>query len=673
MHDRLSSILLILILASNFCLLLSPIREVFATNQGDLLGSETYLRNANSDVAGYLTVTKTRPTSTTNKTFPITATSSGAVLIAKWITPSVPNARYDLPKKYNFLFQMYGNKSSTNVNNASFFAELGYYRSGVEYPFFNSTRSDRLVNESMVAMMWQTAFSTNFTLVKNDRIYMKLYLYAEGSGRFYFGCESRYVPSFVLDPTETRFFRNDWVENTTIPTAYTLTTGNLDSGTVSNLATSDNSYMVFRGAYSTGNKIVNVTFSGIVGEGFHLPMLQCKRELKSNVTGILGNVSWYNYTAGGWDTTAGSMFATLNPTTSDVTSYNYILNYGNKYTSTTGRAWQVKFYLYASVNFTVSFDLVQFRSTYYTLLTTNTASAGAMDEDLYGAYSGAQIRIEKINQTYSGASLQSESSYRIDGGSDVAPVTTTGANEIVSNTHAFSALTITNMTTIVVYVDQNAAGTLTSSDPSTGGKKAVFMTEEFNDTQSISAVSWTIYYCMRYIAISDTEAWFFGSSTRNSNITNFQWTTVGAKIWNTVATWMFNLTARAWTSVGTWIENLTTRSWNNLPFELFLITRSWTSVATWEIDLFTKTWNLIVTWETDLLTRGWNIASTWIIDLVTRSWIEANIWKFDLLTPRWNLVSTWMFDLGGQNFAFLIIPILFLVCAAIVIFILTRK
>lgn len=565
---------------------------------------------------------------------------------------------------------MYGNKSSSTVQNASFFAELGYYRSGVEYPLFNSSRSDRLINESMVAMTWQTQLSTNFTLLRNDRIYMKLYLYAEGSGRFYFGCESRYVPSFVLDPTETRFFRNDWTTQATVPTAYTLTTGNLDSGTITNVGTSDNTYMVFRGAYGT-TKIVNVTFSGVVGANFHLPLIQPIWEWKTNIS-VVGAYSFWNYSSGGWDS-ASTMSGSISTPTSDTNAYSYSLHDSNKYTSTTGRAWKIKFYLTSANNFTFSPDYIAFRSVYNTLTTTNTASIGGADEDLYGAYYGAQIRIEKINQTWSGASLQSEMNYRIDGGSDVAPVTTTGANEILSNTHAFSGLTITNFTSIVVYVDQNAGGTLSSADVSLGGKKMVFMTEEFNDTQSISAVSWTIYYCMRYVAFTDSEYWFYGASTRNSNITNFQWTTVSAKIWNTVGTWMFNLTARAWTSVGTWIENLTTRSWNNLAFELNLIARSWTSVVTWEIDLFTKTWNLIATWETDLLTRGWNTASTWMIDLMTRSWKDASIWNFDLLTPRWNLVSTWMFDLGGGSYAFLIIPILFLCACAILVFYLSKK
>ena len=620
MQFRISTILLILfvVLPLNIYFVSSSTRLL----QGQLLQRSIYLRGTSTYVSGYKDLSVIAPTSTTNTIIRINANSSTDFVLDKWITPSYAfSGNIELPTQYNFLFSMWSNKSSSTSNNASLFCQIGYYRNSTEFIFFNSSRSEYLTNQTFTCMVWQTKTSINYTLTSGDRLYIKVFLHTYGNGIFYFGYNSRNVPSYFLDPTETRFFRNDFVSNSTVPTAYTLTTGNLDSGTISNVGTSDNTYIIVRGAYSTSNKIVNITFSGVVGQNFHLPTLQCLYEYKSNVSGIVGNVSWFNYTNNNWDSMAGTMYSILTTPTSDSTKYNTAIYTANKYTSTNGRLWKVKFYLSSSVNFTVSFDLVQFRSVYYTLLTSNTAVTGGFDEDLYNIYSGAKIRIQKINQTYSGVNLQSESDYRIDGGTDVASVSTTGANEILTGTHSFSGMTVNNMSTIVVYIESSSSTTLTSGDFSTGGKKAVFMTEEFNDTQLIDVSIWSVYYTFRYSSFYETELFYFGNNTRNSNITNFSWSNPSAKNWQTAITFVSYLVTRQWNTALSFISYLSTRQWNTaLIFNNYLVTRQWNTPINFNNYLNVRGWQTAIDFISYLSTRQWNIPLDFNSYLDVRGW-----------------------------------------------------
>lgn len=654
MQFRLSTVLLILFVVLPLNTFLGYGSTIL--RQGQLLQLPIYLRGTSTYVSGYKDLSSIVPTSTTNTTIRVNANSSIAILLDKWITPSYAfSGNILLPTQYNFLFSMYGNKSSSSLNNASLFCQIGYYRNNTEFMFFNSSRSERLINNTLTCMLWQTKTNINYSLVSGDRFYIKVFMYTYGSGIFYFGYNGRYVPSYFLDPTETRYFRNDWVSNSTVPTAYTLTTGTVTSGDYTNVATSDNVYLVVRGAYSTGNKIVNITFSGIVGENFHLPTLQCLYEYKGNVSAVLGNVSWFNYTNNNWDTTAGSMYATLSTPTSDTTYYNTALYTANKYTSTTGRAWKVKFYLSSAVNFTVSFDLVQFRTVYYTLLTTNTASIDGFDEDCYNIYSGTKIRIQKINQTYSGVNLQSESDYRLDGGSDVAPVSTTGVNEVLIGTHSFSGMTVNNMSMVVVYVETNTPTTLTSGDFSLGGKKGVFMTEQFNDTQLIDPTTWSVYYTFRYVVSTDAEYFYFGSSTRNSNITNFSWSNPSGKAWQTAITFISYLVTRQWNTALSFVSYLATRQWNTaLIFNNYLATRQWNIPINFNNYLNVRGWQTAIDFISYLSTRQWNTQIDFISYLQTRQWNIPLDFNSYLDVRGWRNAIMFFAFLGGDDFIFIL-------------------
>jgi hypothetical protein len=178
--------------------------------QGQLLGIPIYLRGTSLNVAGYMDLSGIAPTSTTNTSILINATSTKTFLVGKWISPSFVLANsIELPSNYNFLFSMFGNKSTLTFSDANLFCELGYYRNGSETPFFNSTRSASLVKGVFQIMVWQSKLSSNYTFQNADRLYFKVFLWASGSGNFYFAYNGLKVASYFQDPTETWFNHPD--------------------------------------------------------------------------------------------------------------------------------------------------------------------------------------------------------------------------------------------------------------------------------------------------------------------------------------------------------------------------------------------------------------------------------------------------------------------------------
>jgi hypothetical protein len=178
--------------------------------QGELLGIPIYLRGTNLNVAGYKDLSAIAPTSTSNSSIYVNASTNKVYLVDKWITAAFAITKpLELPENYIFLFFMFANKSSSTSNNASLFCQIGYYRNSVEYPFFNSSQSSELSSSSFVALAWQSRLSTNYTFQNGDRFYLKVFLAALGSGNFYFAYNGRNVASYVRDPAETRYMRSD--------------------------------------------------------------------------------------------------------------------------------------------------------------------------------------------------------------------------------------------------------------------------------------------------------------------------------------------------------------------------------------------------------------------------------------------------------------------------------
>jgi len=227
---RLSTILLTVVLLLVSFQFQNALADSIKAKQGKLLGIPIYLRGTSLNVAGYMDLSGIAPTSTINASILVNATSSKTFLVGKWISPSFALANsIELPSNYNFLFSMFGNKSTSTFNNAELFCELGYYRNGSETPFFNSTRSASLVKGVFQAMIWQSKLSVNYTFQNADRLYLKVFLWASGSGNFYFAYNGLKTPSYLQDPTET-WFNSPYNEVAPFPTLFKMnTTQSIDS------------------------------------------------------------------------------------------------------------------------------------------------------------------------------------------------------------------------------------------------------------------------------------------------------------------------------------------------------------------------------------------------------------------------------------------------------------
>lgn len=223
MQFRLSTILLtFLLLFVSFQF--QNVSASIKVKQGEFLGIPVYLRATSLNIAGYKDLSGIAPTSTSNSSIYVNASTNKVYLVDKWITAAfaVPQP-IELPENYIFLFFMFANKSSSTSNNASLFCQIGYYRNSVEYPFFNSSQSSELSSSSFVALAWQSRLNTNFTFRNGDRFYLKVFLSALGSGNFYFAYNGLNVASYVRDPTETRYMRSD-TQTVNGLTAYKLST-----------------------------------------------------------------------------------------------------------------------------------------------------------------------------------------------------------------------------------------------------------------------------------------------------------------------------------------------------------------------------------------------------------------------------------------------------------------
>jgi len=228
---RLSTILLIVVLLFVSFQFQNVLADSIKAKQGQLLGIPIYLRGTSLNVAGYMDLSGIAPTSTTNTSILINATSTKTFLVGKWISPSFVLANsIELPSNYNFLFSMFGNKSTLTFSDANLFCELGYYRNGSETPFFNSTRSASLVKGVFQIMVWQSKLSSNYTFQNADRLYFKVFLWASGSGNFYFAYNGLKVASYFQDPTETWFNHPDGYISPPWGGAYILNTNMYTSG-----------------------------------------------------------------------------------------------------------------------------------------------------------------------------------------------------------------------------------------------------------------------------------------------------------------------------------------------------------------------------------------------------------------------------------------------------------
>jgi len=322
--------------------------------------------------------------------------------------------------------------------------------------------------------------------------------------------------NIALGTTETRWDTSNQNDSKNYPVSNTTTTGLGISGTIAQLAASDNSYMVIDNGTGSTNTVgeVNIIFNGTFSSG-SIPFLQIALELKTN-TSVTYYFQGYNFTQNGWDTSPSTMYDTSLTPTSDTTKYRYSVYDGLKYVDSLGN-WMFRIVCNGTSRFRLSLDLLWFRSVSYQSTTTNTNSALGSIQFVDGLQVG--IRVWYEGSTYSETELTSGISATVTG--------STGTSAAVNGTWNCPATSNVRRVVIRYYIGGSLATTI-SNDLGAGGLPILFETADLNTTATLvtlTAVTWSVHYHFRYIAADDVDYFYFGSNTYNSCIANFQYTT----------------------------------------------------------------------------------------------------------------------------------------------------
>jgi len=308
------------------------------------------------------------------------------------------------------------------------------------------------------------------------------------------------------------------VENRQFPASYNLVYGNLSSGSLSDLQSSNDVYMVFNAALVGGNqRIVEVEFTG--SHGGHMPFLQILAELKTSVA-VMCELSAYNYEVGGYET-SGAMHLSFGTSTSDKTEYLYNVLDNRKYRSTSGE-WKVKVKTTRTGTgdpgaYTLSIDYLHYHTVAYELGTTNTAAEGGGEQNVKSVTVG--IRIWKVNSD--------DSETEIDGSNLKALVTGPSQTKILNAN--YTPPQTSNVVALIVRVYKGTS-ILSTTDLGLGGIPIAFMTEDMNDI--LQSTQWTVYYAFYYEPIVRQTYYMFGSSTYQGRISNVTFGSAGPYVPN---------------------------------------------------------------------------------------------------------------------------------------------
>lgn len=174
--------------------------------QAKLLGREIYFHRDESGTDNYKTLSALKPTSKKPYEFFIDGNETKDYYVDGWVTPSFvfPAGELGLEANYNFLFSVW----AQGLGNASFYFEFYLLRESEELFLFKTLNSWYL-NETTCELLWQSKMKQSLTLQSGDRILLKLFLNVEVVGDFTFFCDSQDYPSYMQDPVETRYFREE--------------------------------------------------------------------------------------------------------------------------------------------------------------------------------------------------------------------------------------------------------------------------------------------------------------------------------------------------------------------------------------------------------------------------------------------------------------------------------
>jgi len=306
-------------------------------------------------------------------------------------------------------------------------------------------------------------------------------------------------------PVEPRYMRSDKWSITSNPVDETILLGTGVSGSVADLATSNNVYRVIAST-TTGTRTVQVIYSQLrTGK---IPNIKVSVEMKHNLaaTTLTGTVQMYDYIAGRYAIAGEDGYFLVAITNSDQIFVKWIKENCARYRSAFG-SWEIRITVTHTANFQLSLDWLEYDYTCFKLLTSNTAAA-VSSEELSG-YSDLGIRVFQHRSD----GTESE----ITAGTPVATVIIPGSTTWVSATWNCPAKVLVATDAIVVRVYKYATLAWTIL-----GAEDTFMTDDLGTTL-LNATLWTVYYYFYYSAITDEIFFQWGSATRNSRIENFTW------------------------------------------------------------------------------------------------------------------------------------------------------
>lgn len=201
MHSRLSSLLLIGLLFAEI-LFFYPV--VQSSTVDKILGQNFYFHRELSGIGDYRVLNTIYPTLSDRKNITNYAPIGTWEFGDGWISPEVPR-NITLERAYNFLFSVWGAGSGK----ASIFFKFYAYRNNMEYFLFSSNPSEQLIINA-TEMLWQhKTKEVTLEIKEGDMLVLRIFVNVSVAGTFGLGYDCSQYPSYVNDPTETRYMRSD--------------------------------------------------------------------------------------------------------------------------------------------------------------------------------------------------------------------------------------------------------------------------------------------------------------------------------------------------------------------------------------------------------------------------------------------------------------------------------
>ncbi len=703
MHLRLQGLLLALIvLGSVFPQIWQA--TAGATSQYQLFkGFNIYLLSTASDVAGYKNVTTRKPTSTPLKNITVSASFAGAYLVDKWISLALPSD-IQLIHDYGFFFQMYGN--STSTASAKLYAEFYLYRGGSETLLFQTKQSGNISNTLADVIIWQDHTRQDLDLKKDDRLVFKLYFNVTAAGTFKFWYDCAKYPSYLTDPTETRYLLKEDTAGTD---------EDVNGLTARRLSTSYPAQTYYALAITSGMAHTNATWAIRGWRRYWALGAWYEQEFTST-----SGVALVNRTANGGVSGQSNTYTCPNM----AMGYNYSIvirwyvtfsmngTWYNVANCTTERlhasywnssTWTVGYYtklenLATNARATFYYDGLEESLNFYPTRIANmvwqlgdytapTFSQQSVSSYEAGGQCNAYINITDnymvhmylfstnntgtwVNQTWSTVNLITVNATS----TTILALNTTAGNKVGFTVYAND--TSNNFNSTTWYITLIAGQPIQFYNPTqnttlAGGVCQLWL--NFTDNAYIlggifttnNTGTWTNYTTVNFLGLTQTVnqtiLGIYNGSLRYTITLN---DTVGVNVgvgwhaWDSA--WFYNQTkwyitttsgaAKSWNTVAAWQLDLTTRNWTKLTaWQLNLATRDWQQSAAWLIQAQTRNWTTVETWLLQLQARNWSDGVPWQIELQTRNWTDSAAWLVQLQTRNWTEAAYWLVQLEAMG------------------------